>query len=66
MTTTSRPDPAPDPRATAYLHALRLPPTARHVAELTRRGIPIPASQAVASALLTDALRREVRGDNAH
>ena len=49
----------PDPRASAYLDALRRPPSARHVSALRERGIPIPASQAVASALLTDAIRRE-------
>ncbi len=51
--------PEPDRRASAYLDALRLPPTARHVAELRARGIAIPSTQAVASALLTDAIRRE-------
>mgnify|MGYP000857591983 CR=1 FL=1 len=49
----------PDHRAAEYRAALDGPPRPDHVAELTRRGIPIPASQAVASALLTDAIRRE-------
>lgn len=58
---TRPPIPEPDRRADAYRDALRLPPTPRHVAELTRRGIPIPPTQAAASALLTDAIRREVQ-----
>ena len=47
----------PDPRATAYLHALRLPPTPRHVAALQRLGIEPPATQREASDLLTTYIR---------
>ena len=57
MTTTSRPDPAPDPRADAYRAALDGPPTPRHVAELTRLRLPVPATQGEASAALTTYIR---------
>ena len=53
------PTPTTDPRADAYRRALSAPPTADHVAALRARGIPVPATQAAASALLTDAIRRE-------
>lgn len=47
--------------ADEYRRALDAPPTVAHVSELTRRGLPIPASQREASRLLTDAIRREAR-----
>lgn len=48
-----------DPRADAYRRALDRPPTPRHVAALQALGLPVPATQRAASALLTDAIRRE-------
>lgn len=53
MTTTSRPDPAPDPRADAYRAALDGPPRPDHVDELRRLHLPVPATQREASAALT-------------
>lgn len=53
MVTIPRPDPTPDPRADAYRRALDGPPSADHVAELTRLRLPVPATQGEASAALT-------------